>query len=289
MAEPHEAGGESPEALYERRLGQIEGVLSWVARRFCMAPDEAEEFRSWAHLRLIEDDYRALRGFAGRSSLATYLTSVVQNLARDHRMKRWGRWRPSAAAERLGLVAVQLETLVERDGFSLDEAVEMLRANHGVRRSRIELVELAAKLPPRPRLEFAGGEAVAAAASGSRADEGVRETERLRILQRARRELGRCLAELDVEDRLVLKMHYQDGLTISAIAAALDLDQRRLYSRRDRCRRELKKCLEGPGLDAAEVLEALGWAEAELELDFGVGDGETEPSNSGEAGDEETR
>ena len=290
VADRSGAGSEPPRELFERYLERIESIVSWITRRFCMGPDDAEEFRSWVHLKLIEDDYRVLRGFSGRSCMATYLTSVIQNLARDYRMARWGRWRPTAAAERLGLVAVQLEVLLDRDGFSLDEAIEMLRANHGVRRSRLELTDLAAQLPQRVRLRFEGDDAVAAAPASSRADQGVTEAERLETLDRARVALAGALAELDVEDRLVLKMHYQSGLTISAISAALGLDQRRLYSRRDRCRRELKASLEARGTEAAEVLDAVGWAEADFKVDYGVESaevGKTVPSNSAQAGGKE--
>ena len=285
---------ESPRALFERHLERIEDVLTWVSRRFAMSADEAEEFRSWAHLKLIEDDYRVLRAFSGRSSIATYLTTVVQNLGRDYRTSRWGRWRPTAAAERLGLVAVQLEALMDRDGFSLDEASEMLRANHGVRMTRLELAELAARLPQRVRLRFEVSDEVAAATSAAGADRGVEETEWARLLEEARRALEACLAELDVEDRLLLQMHYQSGLTISAIAAALDLRQRPLYGRRDRCHRQLKACLERGGPDAGAVLDALGWAgaEAHFEVDYGLENpeaGRTEPSNSTSVGDEEER
>ena len=283
-------GGEPPAALFERYLERIEGVVSWISRRFCMSPDDAEEFRSWVSIKLIEDDYRVLRSFSGRSGMATYLTSVILNLARDYRMSRWGRWRPTAAAERAGLVAVQLETLIDRDGFSLDEAMEMLRSNHGVRMSRLELVDLAAKLPPRVRLRFEGDDGVATAAASTRADQGVTEAERMEILEKARAALSSALAELDIEDRLILKMHYQSGLTISAIASALDLDQRQLYTRRDRCRRQLKQGLEGRGLGAAELLEAVGWAEADFVLDFGLTTEEVDeidPSNKAEAGDEQ--
>ena len=52
----------------------------------------------------------------------------------------------------------------------------------------------------------------------------------MKTLKRARQALKSALAELEVEDRLILKMHHQSGLTISAIAAALDVDQRRLYA-----------------------------------------------------------
>jgi len=292
MPDPRNGGGaESPRALFESGLERIEGVTSWIARRFCMSAEDAEEFRSWVHVKLIEDEYRVLRSFTGRSGLATYLTAVIQNLARDFRMSRWGRWRPSAAAERLGLVAVQLEALTERDGFSFDEASEMLRANHGVRLSPVQLAALAARLPQRVRPRFEGDDELAAAVSDERADRGVAEAERRRLLEGARQALAEALAGLDVEDRLILKMHYQSGLTLAAIAAALGLDQRRLYTRRDRCRRRLRQSLEESGLDGASVLAAVGWAEADFEVDYGLTGPEvdgTEPSNRTSVGDEET-
>ena len=284
------SGAESPRALFKSCLEQIEGVVSWTARRFAMSADDAEEFRSWVNVKLIEEDYRVLRSFSGRSSMATYLTTVIQNLARDYRTSRWGRWRPTAAAERLGLVAVQLETLIDRDGFSLDEAAEMLRANHGVRMTRLELAELAARLPSRVRLRFAGDDEVATAASGTRADQRVEETERAGLLERARRVLESCLAELGLEDRLVLQMHYQSGLAISAVAAALDLEQRPLYTRRDRCHRQLRACLEAGIPDPRAVLETLGWAD--FEVDYGLEKHEVErvePSNRTSVGDDEKR
>ena len=53
-------------------------------------------------LKLIEDDYRRLRRFEGRSSFATYLATVVQRLFLDFVIGKTGRWRPSVQARRLG-------------------------------------------------------------------------------------------------------------------------------------------------------------------------------------------
>jgi hypothetical protein len=53
-------------------------------------------------LKLIENDYRILRSFEGLASLGTYLTTVIARLFLDFQIHEWGRWRPSAAATRLG-------------------------------------------------------------------------------------------------------------------------------------------------------------------------------------------
>ena len=45
--------------------------------------------------------------------------AVIQRLFLDARIAKWGKWRPSVSARRLGGVAVLLERLLTRDGLSL--------------------------------------------------------------------------------------------------------------------------------------------------------------------------
>jgi hypothetical protein len=115
-----------PAAFLVDNLPLVESVVSDVARRQRVRGDELAEFRSLAYLKLIDHDYEALRRFRGHSSLRTYLTVVLQRVLLDHRNRQWGRWRPSAGAQRLGSAAVQLERLVTRDGLTPQEAVAAL-------------------------------------------------------------------------------------------------------------------------------------------------------------------
>ncbi len=284
MSEPRQPRPASdPRALFEGSLEEIERIVTWIARRACLRGDDAEEFRSWVHLKLMEDDFGVLRSHSGRSSLATYLAAVVHNLARDFKSKRWGRWRPSAAAERLGVTAVRLETLLHRDGFPLSEATEMLQRHHGVRLSAAEMADLAERIPQPARLVVESGDRVDGAAGSERSDEGLLRSEGVATLEEARRALGESLAELDVEDRLILRMHYESGLTLAAVAASLGLNQRRLYTRRDASLRALRGGLERRGLDAAEVLSALEWSGDAAEFAFPADSAEetdSGPSNS---------
>lgn len=280
--QPSEGSSEHFRALFEGSLDQIERAVSWISRRLTLTGDDADEFRSWVHEKLIDDDYRVLREFTGKSKLATYLVAVIQNLGRDYRLKEWGRWRPSAAAERLGLVAVQLEILLHRDGFSLDEGTEILRSNHRVQMNRLQIADLAGKLPPRTPLSFEGDAGIESAAANIRSDQEVLESERGETLKTTEEALTESLGELDTEDRLILKMHYQSGLAIATIAAALDLEQRSLYTRRDRSLRRLKKGLETQGLEASQVFDALGWSQADFKVEYGLREAgfvQNEPSN----------
>src|SRR5690242_4202099 len=137
------------EALFLSQLGWIERVLAVTCRRHALARDEAEDFASWVTLRLIEDDYAVFRKFRGESSLTTYLAVVIAMLFRDYRTQRWGRWRPSAAAQRRGPLAIRLETLVYRDRLRLEQAAELLRTAGQTRLSDRDLAAVLSELPAR--------------------------------------------------------------------------------------------------------------------------------------------
>ncbi len=143
---------DSAQKKLEAHIDLVEQVIQWTCRRR-FSQEEAEEFRSRVFLKLVQDDYAVFRKFRGQSSLRTYLTTVIQRLALDFRNHLWGKWRPSAAARRLGNVALQLEVLVSRDNRMLDEAIEILRTNHQVGLSRAELERISAQLPVRSRRE----------------------------------------------------------------------------------------------------------------------------------------
>lgn len=138
---------------YSEHSETIEAVLAFICRRHRLAPDDGDEFSSWARLRLIDDECAVLRKFRGASSLRTYLVSVVLHLFQDWRNAQWGRWRPSVLARQLGPVAIELEKLVSRDGRDYEEAVETLEAAstpegaHYVPRA-LEAVERALELSP---------------------------------------------------------------------------------------------------------------------------------------------
>src|SRR6185503_194492 len=90
-------------------LSDIERVIRFIARRNRLGRAEEEEFAGEVRLAFVEDDYRILDRFQGNSSLRTYLTVVIQRLFLDYRQKLWGKWRPSAEAQRRGPLACRLE------------------------------------------------------------------------------------------------------------------------------------------------------------------------------------
>lgn len=231
-------------ALFLSHLDRIEQIIRWIARRNRCSADEAEDFEAEAKAKLIVDGYAVFRQFDGRSRLDTYLTVVIGNLFKDYRIRRWGRFRPSAEAQRLGKVAEKLEELRWRDGLPLAEACERLLATLGEPITRAEIERIVERLPERAPRRFQSDEVLEALPAGAPlADELLLARERREDFRRAVAALQRALDELADGDRLILKMAFEDDLKIADVARALRLDQKKLYRRIDRLKRELKEKL----------------------------------------------
>jgi RNA polymerase sigma factor for flagellar operon FliA len=250
------------EALFLDHLPVIERILGALARRHGMAGDDAEEFGAWAKMRLIENGYAILSRFRGASSLSTYLSVVLATLHREYRVSEWGRWRPSAAAQRQGPIAVRLETLTQRDGLTLGQAAELLRTTGETTLSDRELGVLTMRFPLRaPLRPVQAGESRADAPAASRADELIERDLAASESLTARRALGDALDELPDEDRLVVRLHYMEAMSVADIARGLSLPQKPLYKRLDRSLRLLRHALERAGV-TREYVQALAARDA---------------------------
>lgn len=257
----------SAERLFVENLRLIDDTIRLVCRRLHCSTEEREDFISQSHLKLIEDDYAILRKYAGRCSLRTYLVTVVRHQLYDFRRQRWGTWRPSAEAQRLGPAAVELDTLLHRDRVSRDEAIERLHASGRFAETREELLRLAGKLPPHyPRIVEGeeGLDDLAAPRAG--ADREVLTRERAATVRSARAALAASMQELSEEDRVVLRLRFQDGIKVPRIAQILGQDAKALYRRCDRLLQTLRGILERRGVSGASVLDCLGedsWADGD--------------------------
>lgn len=246
--------------IYLANRELIDDAIAAVCRRRRLPPDEADEFASDARLHFIKDDYAVLRAFQGRSSIRTYLIAVLSHLFLDWRNARWGKWRPSAEAKRLGPLAVRLETMIVRDRLSFDEAHETLRTNHGVAFSRAELEALAVRFPQRTRRSFAVDDELESHAADVRAADpssGVMREAAEASAARARAALAESMMELETQDRLILEMRFTDGRRVQDIARVLSLDPKPLYRRLERVLADLRRGLERRGVSGAEAIDAI--------------------------------
>lgn len=233
------------EQMFTDCLPVIQRVIDAVVRRHQLSTPDAEEFGAAVYVRLIEHDYRILRQFQRRSSIRTFLKVVVERLYLDFRNQHWGKWRPSARAKRLGREALLLEQLIERDGFSFPEAVEILRAQHGVTLPLAELSALAAGARVRPQRHSTSVDRLLDVRDAQPLpDELVAREELARQAIATCRFLARVIARLPATDRQLIELHFRRGFTVAGIARALRMDQKQLYRRLAQLMTELRCALE---------------------------------------------
>jgi RNA polymerase sigma factor (sigma-70 family) len=255
------------ERMFVSNLAVVESVVSYVCQRHRLSGSEAEEFDSEVKVRLVDRDYEVLRKFQHRSSLRTYLTIVIQRIYLDYRNRLWGKWRPSAEAQRLGPLAVRLETLMARDGFGFDQACEYLRTNEHVVATDSDLDAIAARLPIRAKRAMVGeSELEDVADPADSLDDRLLSNERHAGARRILVALRRVVQTLSDQDRLILRLRFQDGIAVADIARTLHIDQKPLYRRFDGLLRQLRAALEAAGVEAAEACALINRNDVDITL-----------------------
>lgn len=229
-----------------------------TGRRRHLSPAEREDFASFVHLRLVDDDFAILRKFQSRSTLWTYLAAVIERLSLDFCAGKWGRWRPSAMAERLGPVAVILERLVTRDLHTIDEAIEIVRTNHDVLLSHAQLRAIWDQLPARVRTSEVGEEAAAAVSSTETSETNVDDAERREGVARLGRALKAAFEKIAVQDRVLIALRFDQDLSMVEIAKLTGSSVPTLHRRLDKSVKQLRQALTSSGFDPREVAGLIG-------------------------------
>jgi len=80
--------------LLRSNLALVERLVRFVCQRAQVVGADVDDFASTVKLALIENDYSVLRAWEGRSSLATYLTVIIQRMLADERFRTLGRCVP---------------------------------------------------------------------------------------------------------------------------------------------------------------------------------------------------
>jgi len=248
------AADSDAEQLFLSNLSLIDRIIGVQVRRHALQQADAEEYASWAKARIIDGDYAILRKFAGRSSLATFLTTVLANLFADFRNNQWGRWRPSASALRFGPVAIRLEQLLYRDGHRLREATEILLASSAGCTER-DIARLAAKLPTRGANDEVSLTQILR--TEQEAVPGEPDWDRDEASSAARRIINAAVAVLPSEDALIVRMRFWNDQSVADIARILRLDQKGLYRRIDGIRTRLNQELAARGIDREAAADLL--------------------------------
>ena len=258
----------NPEERFLANVPTIERIAAFYCRRMHMSDADTEDFIGFVKVELIDRDYEIIAKFEGRSSFTTYLTTVIHRLLYQHRTKEWGKWRPSAEAKRLGDVAIAFERLTTRDGFSLNEAIEMMTTGNAPAASRRELEAIALRLPPRaprPMLVTEGTVPDLVIAADDPSD-GPMSRERDQVARCAARTLDEIIGSFDAEDRLILKMRFWSAQRVADIAELLNLDAKKTYKRIEKLLGKLRSGLERSGIGRKEIDDLFAHGDRPVEI-----------------------
>jgi RNA polymerase sigma factor (sigma-70 family) len=233
-------------------LALLGDVLRRVARAK-LSHQDTDDFVQSAQVRLLERRYDVFTQFAGRCSLRTYLTVVANRLLLDWRNSTRGKWRPSAIARHQGRHGVVLDRLINRDGLSAGEAIEMVRGGRAAPDAGA-LRGIADRLPrriivrhvPENTLEHYGQHSV----------DPIEAQEQRQRRHRAWSALASALRQLPREDQWLIRQRYIRRWSVREIADAIRGDERTLYRRFDRLRRSLRRALEQRGITESFVKTA---------------------------------
>lgn len=259
--------------LLLENLPLIEKIAATICRRKGLPFDDTEEFMAELRLRLVKDDYAVLRAFQGRSSFTTYIAAVITRMLLDYQKHQWGKWHSSAEAERLGNAAMELEQRVYRDQLPREAAVESVHsAFPDTPRARLEAI--LDQIPQ--RVTRRSVDLDAAAGVGLKPD--LTAIEQAHTAARISATVNRYIERLPREDRLVLQLRFDSGMTVAQIARALHQDQQVLYRRLYKRFGELRETLESAGIHAGDIAEIVG-SDAVV-LDFGLKNSAVRPSDS---------
>ena len=244
--------------LLTDHLDLIDQIVRTTSRRRHLSATERDDFTSFVHVRFIENDYGILRKFQNRSSIWTYLAAVIDRLSLDYCSEKWGRWRPSAMAERLGPVAVVLERLVTRDGHTVEEAIEIVRAHHDVALTHSELRRMWEQLPVRVRnidVDEAVAEGVAAPETS---EANIEDAARRESIERLERALRSAFEGIAAQDRVLIALRFDEDLSIAEISQLTGSSVPTLHRRLDKSVKQLRMALARAGFDPREVVGLIG-------------------------------
>ena len=247
------------EGLFLEHLGWINRVAGTTCMQHGVWGAEAEDCASFIRMKLMEDDYAIIRKHRGASTLKTYLAMVVTRHFHEYLRERRGRWRTSAAARRLGPPAPDLEALVHRDGYRLDQAGELLRTAGRTTLTDRELGRLLNEFPQREPLrprEVPPDAVLDGIEGGQHAEDRVAGARAEALHQQVMDALERAMGTLGPEDRMIVRMHMADGRSLADVSRALGVERKPLFRRVNRLRRHLRVEIENRlgGLSPQSIL-----------------------------------
>jgi len=260
----------------DRVFAELGTINRLAARRFS-SPALAEEAALFVLESLERDDWQRVRSHSGHAPFAVYLASLTWRLLEDFARRRFGRRQAPAWVRALGGVHLLLFRLLCLERLGLLEAVELTaqrqhlpilaeiesaahgilekivdcRAHQGLEVDLDEAGQSVRDCTPFTRFEDEDRDCFLESVFAGVFD---REDNDRRTATHAA--LGRLRLDLAPEERLLLKMCYQDGLSVTRAGELLGLGRHQVHGRLRRLLSRIGDALTRAGI-ADELRELL--------------------------------
>lgn len=238
------AAPEERQSAWSEFLERYSGLIYHVVLTFDRDPDRSGNCYLFVCEQLSANDFRRLRKFklAGAASFSTWLCAVARNLCLDWHRKEHGRYRVFRSLAQKSAADQALFELVFRQGLPLEEAREELgRRNINLSFAEVEerISELRRCVSSRQLWLLSSGNATAdsidsgeeGAYVGEPADPAP-DPEALAALRETHAQVSAALASLSDSDRLLIRLRYQEGLTLQQVARLVGLKDAQTADRR---------------------------------------------------------
>jgi len=220
---------------------------------------------------LAENEWARLKAFNSKASFATFLRTVTARLLEDFARKRFGRVRPPLWVRTLGGLWEKLFAALCLERMRPDEAVEFLARRYPpALLQEIEEVayQLLARIPDCGKLqgvEIAYEDDLQPDRGGGTEWRDLEEDEKRKffgyvcqaifnfeggnISSNFQKRFARLKIDLKPQQKLLLKLHFQEGINITKAGEMLGLTRFQAHGRMRRLLKRLKKEFERVGLD----------------------------------------
>jgi DNA-directed RNA polymerase specialized sigma24 family protein len=219
--------------------------LLQVARHVERDADAASDAFLFICERLRERRCRRLKQFDldGAATFTTWLRAVAWNLAIDARRRRLGRLRPLAAIRRLPVLQQRWFRLRHQEGLTFEEAFGVLRvefpglSSATAQRAEVDVEQAVESrqrwrlLVRRPTMVSIDAPSEDVAGVPGPPDSGL-DPERLTIEHDELARLGEMMAELPPEDQVLLRLRFEENVTLARLAQMLGLKDQWAADRR---------------------------------------------------------
>lgn len=240
------ASKERQEEAWAEFLNDYAALVYQVIRRFEADLDNASDCFQFVCERLIEGRSKKLRQFKpdGSARFTTWLRAVVRNLCIDWHRKKFGRYRRFDSIAGLSAFDQEVFRLVYECGTPMEQTLSLLTADfHNVTESRLAESKSRIEVLLTPNQRWLLAQRAAQLSHGQESSEEI-EAEVLKFpdprpnpetqayLNERSKKLERALASLTDQEQLLVRMRFEQELTLDQAAKLLGLGNAQRADRR---------------------------------------------------------